>query len=128
MIVQLHTRVTLAIIGLIAALVVVLSALLFVQFRQTMDETRESNSSAMASALLKQAERRAQGVAGFLSESLTDPLSQQQWDVVRDLALSARGRRDVDVDYVRVFNASRGIVVDGADNAVANSRGRPIPR
>jgi signal transduction histidine kinase len=112
-----------AIVGLIAALVVVLSALLFVQFRQTMDETRESNSAAMADALLKQAERRAQGVAGFLSESLTDSLAQQQWDAVRYLALSTRGRRGV--DYVRVFNASRGIVVDDTDTVVADSPGAP---
>ncbi len=123
MIVRLHTRVTMAIVGLIAALVVVLSALLFVQFRQTMDETRESNSAAMAEALLKQAERRALGVAGFLSESLINPLSRQHWDAVRDLVLSARGRRGV--DYVRVFNASRGIVADDMDTAVADSPGAP---
>lgn len=123
MIVRLHTRVTMAIVGLIAALVVVLSALLFVQFRQTMEETRESNSVAMAEALLRQAERRAQGVAGFLSESLADPLSQQHWDAVRDLAVFARGRRGV--DYVRVFNASKGIVVDDTDAVVTDSPGAP---
>ncbi len=123
MIVRLHTRVTMAIVGLIAALVVVLSALLFVQFRQTMEETRESNSVAMAEALLKQAERRAQGVAGFLSESLADPLSRQHWDAIRELALSVRGRRGV--DYVRVFDASKGIVADEADAVIADSPGAP---
>ena len=108
MIVRLHTRVSVAIIGLIAVLVVVLSGILFVQFRETMEETRRSNSDAMAAALLRQAEKRALGLASFLSEALVNPLLQDRWDVVRDLAESARDQRGV--EYVRVFDTARNAV------------------
>ena len=122
MIVRLHTRVSVAIIGLIAVLVVVLSGILFVQFRETMEETRRSNSDAMAAALLRQAEKRALGLASFLSEALVNPLLQDRWDVVRDLTESARDQRGV--EYVRVFDTARNAVPTEA--AATRDDGPPL--
>lgn len=124
MIVRLHTRVSVAIIGLIAVLAIVFSGLLFVQFRDTMDETRQSNSEAMAVALLRQAEKRAVGLASFLSETLANPLRQSRWDIVRDVAGSARDQRGV--EYVRVFDASRNAVPGGAGVGDGEEAGPPL--
>ena len=58
---RLATRASLVIVGLIVFIVVALSGTLLVQFGTVMSEMRRSNSGAMVSALLGQAEKQATG-------------------------------------------------------------------
>ena len=87
---RLATRTSLLIVGLIVFIVVTLSGALLVQIGAVMSEMRRSNSDAMASALLEQAEKQGTGLTQLLADSLANPLYQYRMDVIYNLVRSAK--------------------------------------
>ncbi len=109
----LQTRFSVLIIGLILALVGVLSGGLLVQFRDSSSEIRAANSEAASAALLGQVDKHAVSLARTMADSLTNHLYFYQSDFIADLAMSAR--RQYGVIYVYVLEPGGKIVHDGTE-------------
>ena len=114
---RLATRASLVIVGLIVFIVIALSGTLLVQFGTVMSEMRRSNSGAMVSALLGQAEKQATGLTQLLAEQLTNPLYLYRMDVIEDLVSSAKDQKGV--VYVYVYDEAGALVHDGTETLEA---------
>jgi signal transduction histidine kinase len=110
---RLATRTSLVIVGLIVFIVVTLSGALFVQFWAVMSEMRRSNSDAMASALLEQAEKQGIGLTQFLAEAMTNPLYQYRMDVIYDLVGSTKDQKGV--VYVYMYDEAGAFLYGGTE-------------
>lgn len=114
---RLATRVSLLIVGLIVFIVVALSGALLVQFGAVMSEMHRSNSEAISSALLEQAEKQGTGLTQLLAEALTNPLFQYRIDVIYDLVSSARDKEGI--VYVYAYDEAGALVSDGTETLEA---------
>jgi signal transduction histidine kinase len=109
----LHSRITLAILGLICLLVPILAGILYSQFSKSMEATRQSNKAAMTDALLTQATKRGLDVAGLLGESLANHFYYYHIGEMRDLVDATVHQHGV--LSVFVFDKNARIVIDGTE-------------
>ena len=110
---RLHTRIALGMAVLITGLVVILAGLLFVQFERTIEETRKTNTRALTEAVVDRVQKRADGMARFLAESVANSLYHHRLDAMRELNLTAA--RQHGVVYVWVYDTDARIILDGTE-------------
>lgn len=111
---DLRARFTLAILALILTIVLVLSGILFLQFRNTSRHAGEATARGMEKTLRHELEQRGVVMARFLAENMTNPLYRYDMDAMYQLTKAALGQEDI--LYVYVFDEEGRIVHDGHDD------------
>ena len=109
---RVQSRYSLAILGLIALVVVSLSASLLTGFRATEQETREASLRAMSDGLMTQLEEEATNLAELLATTLAKPLYFFDLDVIAGVLESAVALESV--VFVHLEDVEGRIVHDGS--------------
>ena len=108
---KLQARIALISACLIIALVMILSAVQFLQFKEFTDEARRSNVNAMSGALFDQAEKHGRSLVTYLAELLINPMYEARMDQVNDIVRTASEQGGVVQVYV--YEPEGTIIHDG---------------
>lgn len=96
------------------SVVLILSGILYIYFRDAFERSSATNAQAVSSALLERAELRGSEMAGLLSRALADPLFRHDMQAAGGLLRAALAQSDV--LFVRAFDAQGRVVASGEDS------------
>ncbi len=109
---RVQSRYSLAILGLIALVVVSLTASLLTGFRATERETRDASLRAMSDGLTMQLEEEATNLADLLATTLAKPLYFFDLDVIAGVLESAIALESI--EFVHLEDVEGRIIHDGS--------------
>jgi diguanylate cyclase (GGDEF)-like protein len=107
---RLQARYALIILGLIVAIVLSLTALLF-QFRQSTTIVTHTSAQVMERDLVEQLKQRGAVMTRLLAENLANPLYKYDMRAINELARAILGQKDI--AYVYVYDQQGKIIHNG---------------
>lgn len=111
---KLQARYTITVVGLIVAIVLILSSSQFIQFDSLAREMTRTGVDAMSSEMQDQIRRRGQTAASFLSKSLENSLYSYDMETMQSLLVASKQLPDIEAAYV--YSSNMEIVHDGSED------------
>lgn len=108
---RLHVRYSLIMLALVFTSMTCLAGVLFLYYRSSMENTYDTASKVMSSALYKQMELKGKAIANTLSEHLTNPFYHYDMETIYELLKGIK--QNEDVAHVCIFNNDGIVVHDG---------------
>ena len=108
---RLQARYALVILGLIIAIVLSLTTVLLLQFRQSTATVTHTSAQVMERDLIEQLKQRGAVMTRLLTENLANPLYRFDMQAINELTKAILGQKDV--AYVYVYDQHGKIIHDG---------------